>query len=172
MWRALQTATIAALLSTPYTALAGRQTNQYFTTNDALLSRDPFSLYEKRPEDCPPCFNCNLDDFACLQFGNCTKASGKCSCPPGFGGEDCSLALCGSLAQGKDRAPRNGPTCECEDGWEGINCNVCKDNSPSLQAMLIFWVFDDVSLLSIYKHEANNVEMRRVNPLPHAYFSS
>ena len=23
---------------------------------------------------------------------------------------------------------RNTPSCVCEDGWEGINCNVCKTN--------------------------------------------
>ena len=29
---------------------------------------------------------------------------------------------------GKDRAPRIEEDCECVDGWEGINCNVCKTN--------------------------------------------
>jgi hypothetical protein len=24
---------------------------------------------------------------------------------------------------------RDGPECECEDGWSGINCNVCTKNS-------------------------------------------
>ncbi|KAK4507275.1 hypothetical protein PRZ48_001010 [Zasmidium cellare] len=129
MWRSLQIASIATFLSLPWVAFAGHQINQYYTTNDALLSRDPFAIYDKRPEDCPPCFNCNLEDFPCLQFGNCTKSSGRCSCPPGYGGEDCSLPLCGSLADGKDRAPRDGDNpCECKEGWEGINCNVCKTN--------------------------------------------
>lgn len=108
---------------------AGSKTFQYYTSNDALLSRDPFSsgsLYDKRPEDCPPCFNCNLDDFVCHQFANCTKSSGKCACPPGFGGEDCTEPLCGSLAEGKDRLPRQGDRCQCHDGWTGINCNLCE----------------------------------------------
>lgn len=131
MRRAIYAASLAALLSwLPTAALAGHQTHQYYTTNDVLLSQqDPFSLYEKRPEDCPPCFNCNLEDFVCLQYANCTRSSGKCSCPPGFGGEDCSAPVCGSLADGKDRVPREGHSCECNEGWEGINCNVCKTDA-------------------------------------------
>ncbi|KXT06025.1 hypothetical protein AC578_1269 [Pseudocercospora eumusae] len=136
MWRFLCTASmsisIATLLSLPSTVLAARQTHQYYSTSDhLLLSRNPFELYlrDKRPEDCPPCFNCNLADMPCLQFGNCTKSSGKCSCPPGFGGEDCSQPLCGALPDGKDRLPRQGnEPCQCKEGWEGINCNVCKTN--------------------------------------------
>jgi hypothetical protein len=84
---------------------------------------------DKRPPDCPPCFNCNLEAFPCHQFANCTASTGRCSCPPGWGGEDCTDPLCGSLLRGKDRPPRQGDTCECDDGWQGINCNVCtKDN--------------------------------------------
>ncbi|KAF2741571.1 hypothetical protein EJ04DRAFT_481059 [Polyplosphaeria fusca] len=95
-----------------------------------------FSIYGDRPDGCPPCFNCNLEDFACQQFANCSKASGKCSCPPGFGGEDCSEPLCGSLADGRNRAPRGGDqACQCKEGWEGINCNVCKTND-ACQAMM------------------------------------
>lgn len=86
-----------------------------------------FPLFEQ--PDCE-CFNCNLDQFQCQQFANCSKANGKCSCPPGFGGDACSEPLCGSLADGKDRAPRppDQSTCTCKEGWEGINCNVCKDD--------------------------------------------
>jgi hypothetical protein len=36
--------------------------------------------------------------------------------------------VCGSLADGKDRPMRQGDYCECEDGWTGINCNVCTTN--------------------------------------------
>ena len=86
-------------------------------------SLEPFD----RPKDCPPCFNCNLEDNPCQQFGNCTASSGTCSCPPGFGGLDCSQPMCGSLARGDDRQarPANSRKCACDKGWTGINCNVC-----------------------------------------------
>lgn len=113
------------LLALSWSAVAYK-TNSYYTTTDSLFQSTPFSIYGDRPADCPPCFNCNLEDFQCHQFANCTKSSGKCQCPPGYGGEDCSEPLCGSLAEGKDRLPRQGKECECNEGWEGINCNVCK----------------------------------------------
>ncbi|KAG9832685.1 hypothetical protein KCU77_g12747, partial [Aureobasidium melanogenum] len=115
----------AALLS----SATAYKTNQYQSDfSNSLASSTPFSIYGDRPDDCPPCFNCNLDGFQCHQYANCTKSSGKCSCPSGFGGEDCSQPLCGSLAEGHNRLPRQGHDCECNDGWEGINCNVCKTN--------------------------------------------
>ena len=97
-----------------------------YSRSDLLPSS--FSLYDDRPADCPPCFNCNLEAFKCAQYGTCNKYNGKCSCPPGFGGEDCSKPVCGSLARGKDRAPRGDGDCECDEGWEGINCNVCQND--------------------------------------------
>lgn len=99
---------------------------QNHSTSDLL--QPSFSIDEDRPADCPPCFNCNLEAFQCAQFATCNKYDGKCSCPPGFGGEACATPLCGSLAMGKSRAPRGPGECECEEGWEGINCNVCKTN--------------------------------------------
>lgn len=94
-----------------------------------ILPRE-LALRQERPPDCPPCFNCNLDEFPCLQYGNCSSTSGKCSCPPGFGGLDCSAPLCGSLVS-EDRNPRadDQDRCDCDEGWEGINCNVCKRDS-------------------------------------------
>lgn len=48
----------------------------------------PFGNDPDCPE-CPPCFNCMLPGFDCLHFANCTESTGKCSCPAGFGGDDC-----------------------------------------------------------------------------------
>ena len=83
----------------------------------------------KRPEDCPPCFNCLLPAFTCGNGGECNPYDGQCRCPAGFGGEDCTTPLCGSLADGDERYPRpEGELCDCNDGWGGINCNVCKND--------------------------------------------
>ncbi|WEW59685.1 FAD-dependent urate hydroxylase [Emydomyces testavorans] len=87
-----------------------------------------FAIQDDRPPNCPPCFNCQLDAFQCHQFAQCNKYNGKCSCPSGFGGDDCSEPLCGSLPDGKNRAPRKDKYCKCKDGWSGINCNVCETN--------------------------------------------
>ena len=43
------------------------------------------------PSECPPCFNCLLSKFECLQFGSCSPFDGHCVCPPGYGGDDCSV---------------------------------------------------------------------------------
>ncbi|CAM0136040.1 FAD-dependent urate hydroxylase, variant 2 [Umbelopsis sp. WA50703] len=76
-------------------------------------------------KDCPPCFNCMLPAFECKHFANCSEYDGKCKCPPGFGGDECKQPLCGALSDGRERDPRQGDHCECPEGWEGINCNVC-----------------------------------------------
>ena len=88
-----------------------------------------FGLEDDRPDSCPPCFNCLLPAFQCQQFATCDKYNGKCACPSGFGKEDCSEPVCGSLADGKERLPRSERYCDCRDGWEGINCNVCKHDA-------------------------------------------
>ncbi|GAA5884428.1 hypothetical protein JCM6882_005248 [Rhodosporidiobolus microsporus] len=85
----------------------------------------------KRPDECPPCnpFNCVLPAFSCLNNAVCNDYNGQCICPPGFGGEDCSKPLCGSLADGDQRFPREGDSCECDEGWGGLNCNVCQTDA-------------------------------------------
>ena len=100
---------------------------QNFTTSN--LWPDELSTFDDRPDGCPPCFNCNAEGFDCLQFAPCKEASGRCDCQPGFGGEDCSKPLCGSLAQ-KNRPlkPPRRKWCSCNDGWDGINCNVCQED--------------------------------------------
>lgn len=88
------------------------------------------TIFDDRPDDCPPCFNCNLDSFPCMQFGNCTASSGQCACPTGFGGIDCSSPLCGSPVDETTRKPRpaDQKDCKCDKGWDGLVCNVCQTN--------------------------------------------
>ncbi|KAK9471520.1 uncharacterized protein V1510DRAFT_426777 [Dipodascopsis tothii] len=73
--------------------------------------------------DADDSFNCLLPAYECTQFADCSLYDGRCVCPPGFGGDDCSAPVCGSLSAGRDRMPRRGSTCDCDDGWGGINCN-------------------------------------------------
>ena len=96
-----------------------------YRNSSGIQTPSGFSILDDRPDNCPPCFNCELEAFQCAQFGSCNKYNGKCSCPAGFGGDDCSKPLCDSLAQGKNRTPRGEGQCQCNEGWEGINCNVC-----------------------------------------------
>ena len=114
---------VLAITTSPWIAFAYRNS----TTHSLLQS--PFSqITDDRPEGCPPCprcFDCQYEEFACTQYAECSKRNGKCSCPSGFGGDDCSEPLCGSLSDGKDRSPREDRYCDCTEGWEGVNCNVC-----------------------------------------------
>ncbi|KAG9289200.1 hypothetical protein G9A89_022509 [Geosiphon pyriformis] len=111
--------------------------SKQYVTSDSLISPRALHLprelrtFDKNvPEDCPPCFDCHLSIFECLHFANCSDYDGKCKCPPGFGGEDCSKPLCNSLADGPNRHPReDGQLCQCSEGWSGLNCNVCTANS-------------------------------------------
>ncbi|KAI5857370.1 hypothetical protein GGS23DRAFT_345946 [Durotheca rogersii] len=94
------------------------------------MMRAQLALLDDRPNDCPPCFNCLLPAHECGQYAECNEYNGKCECPAGFGGDDCLEPTCGSLARGRDRPIRSGDTCECDQGWTGINCNVCiQDNA-------------------------------------------
>jgi hypothetical protein len=34
--------------------------------------------------------------------------------------------VCGSLGAGKNRPMRQDQYCQCDEGWTGINCNVCE----------------------------------------------
>ena len=122
----------ATLVALSFLCSSWRTTAYRNTSRQADLLPSAFSILDDRPDGCPKCpscFNCNtgLVTDRCTQYAPCNKYNGKCACPPGFGSDDCSEPLCGSLADGKEREPRENDhsTCECKDGWEGINCNVC-----------------------------------------------
>lgn len=66
-----------------------------------------------------------LPAFSCKQFAKCNEYNGRCDCPPGFGTDDCAEPVCGGLSDGLNRPVRNGTSCECSEGWSGINCNMC-----------------------------------------------
>ncbi|CAG8558234.1 14293_t:CDS:10 [Cetraspora pellucida] len=108
--------------------------NSLITPRAAYLPqshRSPLELglWQTEPErdpKCPPCFDCHLKDFPCSHFTNCSDFSGRCECPPGFTGNDCSLPACNSLVDGHNRKAREANQfCQCSEGWGGINCNVC-----------------------------------------------
>ncbi|KAI0783919.1 hypothetical protein BC629DRAFT_1582504 [Irpex lacteus] len=83
-----------------------------------------------RVAECPPCFNCQLEQYSCGHFGECSRYDGQCKCPPGWAGMDCLTPQCDSLADGEKRRQReDGKKCECKDGWGGVNCNVCKTDA-------------------------------------------
>lgn len=111
---------LAGVLS--WTTYAAAQNN--YTSFD--LGSPQVSIRNTRPRRCPPCFNCQLDAFQCSNFAPCNNFTGKCDCPPGFGGDACKRPTCGSLADGPNRRTRKGKYCSCKDGWGGINCNVCQ----------------------------------------------
>ena len=115
---------LAVVLATSWTASAYQN-----YTGSSVIQQSPYrTLFDDRPDDCPPCFDCHYEQFQCHQYANCSQYNGKCACPPGFGGDDCSEPVCGSLADGRDRAPRPSgqKSCDCKEGWEGVNCNVCQ----------------------------------------------
>ncbi|KAI0410028.1 hypothetical protein F4802DRAFT_11111 [Xylaria palmicola] len=116
---------LAAIGAVSLSCVVAAQTN--YTQVDMM--RAQLALLDDRPGDCPPCFNCLLPAYECGQFADCNTYNGKCECPPGFGGDDCLQPTCGSLARGRDRPIREGDTCECDDGWTGINCNVCTEDT-------------------------------------------
>ncbi|VVT57870.1 uncharacterized protein SAPINGB_P005913 [Magnusiomyces paraingens] len=98
--------------------------------SDGLINGLPVIDLDVKPDKCPPCFNCMLPAFSCKQFAKCNEFTGRCDCPPGFGGDDCASPVCGGLNEGLNRPVRNGTEeCACEDGWDGINCNICTEDS-------------------------------------------
>ncbi|KAJ7759367.1 hypothetical protein DFH07DRAFT_1023671 [Mycena maculata] len=109
--RFLQPSLLALLFCTPATAFRR-------PANSSLNRPIPISSYQL-----------TLPAFACGQYGECNEYDGQCKCPAGWGGIDCLVPQCDSLADGEQRRLReDGRSCECKDGWGGINCNVCQTN--------------------------------------------
>lgn len=99
--------------------------------NDIFMVKPEVGPSKPPPEDCPPCFNCNLPNFECTQFSTCNAFTGFCECRDGYGGNDCLEPLCGSLSDGNKNRPvrkKLEPTCGCKPGWDGINCNMCVED--------------------------------------------
>ncbi|KAJ6620042.1 hypothetical protein B0H10DRAFT_2163652 [Mycena sp. CBHHK59/15] len=106
--RSLPAPLLALLLCTPVIA--------YRSSNSSWNRPVPISSYQL-----------TLPRFSCGQYGVCDEYDGQCKCPAGWGGIDCLIPQCDSLADGDQRRLReDGKSCECKDGWDGINCNVCK----------------------------------------------
>ncbi|KAJ7253444.1 hypothetical protein C8J57DRAFT_1348104 [Mycena rebaudengoi] len=67
-----------------------------------------------------------LPGFDCTHYAVCGD-DGRCACPAGWGGDDCLVPQCDSLADGDNRRLREeGTSCDCKEGWGGVNCNVCQ----------------------------------------------
>lgn len=105
-------------------------TSAVIASSSSYSSSTGFSLRPPPSKDCPPCFNCMLPAFHCKQFASCNEFNGRCNCPDGFGGDDCSEPVCGALTDGPNRPVRNETTnCDCKEGWDGINCNMCTNDN-------------------------------------------
>nr|QFR37210.1 ABC transporter [Cyberlindnera americana] len=99
---------------------------------DSLYGSIPNEMTQAFAADdkCPPCFNCMLPAFECKQYSKCNEFNGQCECIDGFGGQDCVEPLCGSLTDENNNRPlRGSDSCKCDEGWGGINCNVCQQDS-------------------------------------------
>lgn len=111
--------------------LAKQDETPFFEGTSSKNSR--LTAQDKGNDTCPPCFNCMLPIFECKQFSECNSYTGRCECIEGFAGDDCSLPLCGGLSPdesgNKDRPIRaQNDTCHCDNGWGGINCDVCQED--------------------------------------------
>ncbi|KNE58552.1 hypothetical protein AMAG_04118 [Allomyces macrogynus ATCC 38327] len=102
----------------PLTALAAAPPSQ----------RDPI---------CPPCFNCMLPAFPCRNDGQCSSSTGRCMCPPGFGGDDCTEPLCtrDSVCDALVPTGQNGT---CYSGALAVNRNhhQCRVTNKKIVALL------------------------------------
>lgn len=80
-----------------------------------------------------------LDDPCNGSCGNgvCTKSTGKCDCPSGWGGADCQTNIndCSGITCSNHGSCVDGIakyTCDCENGWGGTDCELCNGANPLL----------------------------------------
>lgn len=119
---------VVSVLTTLHFAYVNGKISEHF---ESVATSSQLNVFDE-DGTCPPCFNCMLPIFKCKQFSECNSYTGRCECLDGFGGDDCSLPLCGALPDGNDNRPtRDNDTekCECKSGWGGINCNICQEDS-------------------------------------------
>ncbi|KAL5039223.1 hypothetical protein BDV3_002607 [Batrachochytrium dendrobatidis] len=103
------------------------QPNSYLGQQLSTSAHNVFSLNRNAADQCPPCFDCHLAIYPCINFGNCSDISGRCDCPIGFGLNNCSQPLCGGLATPTRHARLpDQAKCDCLPGWTGVHCNVCE----------------------------------------------
>ncbi|KAF9432002.1 hypothetical protein BGZ76_011422 [Entomortierella beljakovae] len=119
-------------------------THNAITTTTATLS----STSTPTPLSCVPEYNCATSPKGCLNNGQCN--SGKCKCLAGFGGSDCGQLACGSPLKDpllRPTVPINGTCATCDDGYSGINCNVCQNDNACTAASPRKSFFDDEKMV-------------------------
>ncbi|KAF3903928.1 hypothetical protein ABW21_db0203907 [Orbilia brochopaga] len=107
-------------------------------SRDGNLTSQEQSYFQlaRKPKD-PSCFDCHLPVYQCKQFAQCNSYNARCDCPAGFGGDDCGEPECGALSDGRERFTRpKGEQCQCKDGWDGINCNLCTTDAACASMMM------------------------------------
>ncbi|KAI9608115.1 hypothetical protein H4Q26_005571 [Puccinia striiformis f. sp. tritici PST-130] len=131
------------LLLLIHSAITISSTN-YSPVNQPSIIRQAQLLQSNTPPGCPPCpecFNCKLPKFNCKQYGTCSEYDGQCKCPAGFGGQDCSQPVCGSLARGDERHVRQDNSTSCPATTAGLGSTVTyakmiKPNHPSARSIV------------------------------------
>lgn len=102
--------------------LIGRSQTTLTTSNPICSSSFPSFV------DCP-------GGNTCSYHGMCDRQTGNCTCTSGWGGDDCSQALCSSACSGNGVCDGSvsPPVCNCNTGWTGVSCSVVVSSSTCSQ---------------------------------------